>query len=122
MEITKPYKQHLREKSLVKYKGIPPSKELVSSIIETSGLSRRSFEITYGIVGKTLERYITGERGLPTIYWHIFYEFNNLEKFYSNFIRAEKKKTKEKVIQEIKETVIPKTNKSIIDAYRARNY
>lgn len=114
----KPYKQELREKNLVRYKGTPPSIELVNKCIEQSKLSRRSFELTYGIVEKTIERYQNGLRDLPTIYWHIFYEFNNLEKFYSNF---KVKIKREKKIEEQKATpVISQTNKSLIDAYRAK--
>lgn len=116
----KPFKQDLREKNLVRYKGIPPSVDMVKKTIEQSKLSRRSFEITYGIVGKTLERYMSGARELPTVYWHIFYEFNSLEKFYTNFMKTQTKKVKEKVKKEIKEIIIPQSNKSIIDAYRAR--
>lgn len=113
----KPYKQELREKSLIKYKGKPPSIEKVKEILQQSNLSKDAFEITYGLADKTLERYIGGKRGLPTVYWHIFYEFNNLEKFYRNF-RAKK-------IQKAKEVAktlppIAEKNKSLIDAYRAK--
>lgn len=113
----KPYKQELREKSLIKYKGVPPSIEKVKEILKQSNLSQDAFEITYGIADKTIERYIGGKRGLPTVYWHIFYEFNNLEKFYRNF--------KAKKIQKQKEVVkssppIAEKNKSLIDAYRTK--
>lgn len=95
-----------------------PPIDLVKKIIEQSKLSRRSFEITYGIVEKTLERYIKGDRGLPPYYWHIFYEFNNLEKFYSNF-KAKKKRKAREVVENVTPT-IAETNKNLIDAYRAR--
>lgn len=113
----KPYKQELREKSLIKYKGVPPAIEKVKEVLKQSNLSQDAFEITYGIADKTLERYIGGKRGLPTVYWHIFYEFNNLEKFYRNF--------KAKKIQKQKEVVkitppIAEKNKSLIDAYRTK--
>lgn len=114
----RPFKQELRESNLVRYKGVVPPIMLIKSTIEKSNLSRRSFEITYGIVEKTLERYITGKRGLPIYYWHIFYEFNNLEKFYTNFRKKKKQKVKELV--EKATPVIAQTNKSIIDAYRTR--
>jgi hypothetical protein len=113
-----PFKRELRESNLKKYKGIPPSIELVKKTIEKSNLSRRSFEITYGIVEKTIERYIIGLRGMPMYYWHIFYEFDNLEKFYSNFKGKKKRKAKE-VVQKVT-PIIAETNKSIIDAYRTR--
>lgn len=116
--IFKSYKRQLREKNLIKYKGTPPSIEKVKELISRSKLSRTTFEITYGIVEKTLFWYIRGERGLPAIYWHIFYEFDNLEKFYANF-KVRKKREQKK--QEQKENpVISQTNKSLIDAYRAK--
>lgn len=112
-----PFKRELRESNLVRYKGISPPIEKVKTVITQSNLSRRSFEITYGIVEKTLERYIAGKRGLPMYYWHIFYEFNNLEKFYRNFKTSKIKKVKEVV----KETpIIAEKNKSLIDAYRTK--
>lgn len=116
--IFKSYKRQLREKSLIKYKGLPPSIEKVKEIISQSKLSRAAFELTYGIVDKTLFWYIRGERNLPAIYWHIFYEFDNLEKFYANFnvrVKREKKKEEKK-----ERPVIAETNKSILDAYRER--
>jgi hypothetical protein len=113
-----PFKRELRESNLVKYKGKPPSIELVSKCIESSGLSRRSFEITYGIVEKTLQWYRKGDRGLPIYYWHIFYEFDNLEKFYSNFKVKKKRKAKE-VVQKVT-PVIAQTNKNLIDELRQK--
>jgi hypothetical protein len=113
-----PFKRELRESNLVKYKGVPPNIELVKKTIEKSNLSRRSFEITYGIVEKTIERYLDNLRGMPMYYWHIFYEFDNLEKFYTNF--KGKKKRKSNQVIEKPPPVIAQTNKSIIDAYRTR--
>lgn len=110
----KPYKQELREKSLIKYKGVPPSIEKVKEILKQSNLSQDAFEITYGIADKTIERYISGKRGLPTVYWHIFYEFNNLEKFYRNFKVSEKRSDKPD------NKPIPIKNKILIDELRAK--
>lgn len=113
----RPFKQELRESNLVRYKGVVPPVSLIKSTIEKSNLSRRSFEITYGIVEKTLERYIFGKRGLPIYYWHIFYEFNNLEKFYANF---RKKKKRPKKIKQARIVKIPEKNKTLIDELRAK--
>ena len=111
----KPFKQQLIESNLIRYNGKPPTIEKVKEVLAQSNLSKDAFEITYGIVDKTLERYILGKRGMPTIYWHIFYEFNNLEKFYANFRTKRIKKVKE----EIKAPpTIAENNKSLIDAYR----
>lgn len=115
--IIKSYRKELSEKNLIKYKGKAPSVELVVNILKESELSKDRFELIYGLPEKTLERYILGKRGMPDVYWHIFYEFNNLEKFYRNF--------KVKKVQKKKEVVSPSptiadNNKSIIDAYRAK--
>lgn len=112
-----PFKQELRVSNLKRYKGKMPPVELVLKCIKSSGLSRLSFEITYGIVEKTIQRYQKGLRGMPVYYWHIFYEFDNLEKFYANF-RVRKKREKKEPVKPI--PTIAETNKSLIDAYRAK--
>ena len=117
----KPYHRELRERNLVRYKGKPPSSELVTECMNKAGLRRETFEIAYGIVKKTLERYQNGSRGLPVVYWHIFYEFDNLEKFYSTFIIKTKRKARK--VEEKPETVAPtisETNKALIDAFKRR--
>lgn len=113
----KSYKKELSDKSLIKYKGKPPSIELVQKVLKDSELSKDRFETVYGLPDKTLERYILGHRGLPTVYWHIFYEFNNLEKFYRNF---KAKNEREKKESKKSAPVIAETNKNLIDAIRAR--
>lgn len=114
----KPSKERLREFNLVKYMGKMPTPELIMECMKKSGLSRRSFEITYGIPLKTIEKYIDGQRPFPVVHWHIFYEFDNLEKFYSNFIIKERRKKKEVVKKE--EPVISESNKLLIDAFKER--
>lgn len=116
--IFKSYKKQLRENALIKYKGTPPSIELVKAVLEKSKLSLTSFEITYGIVIKTITRYVLGQRGMPAVYWHIFYEFDNLEKFYSTFKVRKKREAKKE--EQKPNPVISQTNKSIIDAYRRK--
>lgn len=115
------YKAEISKRNLIAYKGKQPSIELVTQCLEKSGLTRQSFEIAYGIVIKTIQRYQRGLRGMPVKYWHIFYEFDTLDKFYSTFVVKQKRKQK-KVEKEQKknEPEISSTNKAIIDAIRER--
>lgn len=117
----KPYKKELYERNIVRYKGKPPSKELVTECMNKAGMRRETFEIAYGIVKKTLERYQKGLRGLPVIYWHIFYEFDTLEKFYSTFMIKTKRKARKVADEQVPVTPkISDTNKALIDAFKKR--
>lgn len=122
----KTFKQQLRDYNLIHYKGKQPSRELVKSILEKSGLSYTSFYKIYGLADKTIERYLNGLREMPVKYWHIFYEFDHLEVFYSKFNLRHKrelrlKKTKEEPKEESEPEInISSQNKSIINAYRER--
>lgn len=106
---------------MTRYKGVPPSVDIVRKCVDDSGMSRRSFELVYGIVEKSIQRYYKGQRSLPVCYWHIFYEFNNLDNFYTNFTKKKKREKKKVEVQQPKPVpVISESNKSIIDAFRKR--
>jgi hypothetical protein len=118
-----PFKKQIREKNLIKYKGKPPSMELINSCVAKMAEGRKlfgrtTFERIYGIPLKTIERYYKGLRGMPLDYWHIFYEFDDLEKFYATFKLKKKRDIKKEVHKEL--PAIALKNKSIIDAYRER--
>lgn len=115
----KPFTKELRESNLVRYKGVSPSIDKVNEVIKKSNLTRNSFEITFGIVLKTIERYVYGYRGLPVVYWHIFYEFDNLEKFYDTF-KVKKRRIRKNKKEELPPIQTPENNKNLIDAYRTR--
>lgn len=115
----KPFTRELRESNLIRYKGVMPSMEMVNEAVRKSKLTRNSFEITYGIVKKTIERYQYGFRGLPVVYWHIFYEYDNLEKFYNTF-KLKRKRMRKKDNEKVRVLPIAENNKTLIDAYRAR--
>lgn len=117
--INLPYKKQLSNLSLIKYKGKAPSVEKVKEILKQSGLSKDRFEIVYGIADKTIERYVLGHRGLPVSCWHIFYEFDHLEKFYATFNTKRIKQIKE-TSKKIDAPHIAEKNKSLIDAYRRK--
>lgn len=55
---------------------VPPSYETMSEFIKRCKLSRSAFERAFGIPRGTLRETFSGRRGLPTHYWHIFYEGN----------------------------------------------
>ena len=115
------YKDQLRMFSIRKYKGMPPPPELIRSILEKTGMAKYRFEIAYDIPHQTLQRYLDGLRHMPVEYWHIFYEFDNLEKFYSNFkVKSVRKKKDKKPVETPAQIIINEKNKSIIDAIRSR--
>lgn len=115
-----PFSKQIRNNNLIKYKGKPPTIELIDECVKKSGVRwRYKFERIYGITEKSIERYAKGLRPLPLVYWHIFYEYDNLEKFYATFKIRKKREVKEKAKQETA-SIIASTNKNIIDAYRAR--
>jgi len=96
----------------------------VKSFLETScqgnrRFGRTTFERVHGIALQTIERYAKGQRPMPCKYWHIFYEYGHLEKFYATFKLRKKREAKEKVKQEVA-AIVSKANKSLIDAYRER--
>lgn len=70
----------LRTFNLIRYKGIPPDWSLVEKTIKKSKIKYMEwFEAAFGLPKKTLIRYRMGDRGLPPVYWHIFYDFEKLE-------------------------------------------
>jgi len=117
-----PFRELICKQNLTKYKGIPPSHELVRKVIAKGNPAGRkqygniTFEKIYGITQKTIERYLLGHRGMPVHYWHIFYEFDNLEKFYATFKIRKKREAKEKAKQET--PVMVSKHKATLDAYR----
>lgn len=118
--IIKPLIREIEEKNLIKYKGKPPSMEVVNACVEKAGLKYRyHFEKIYGIPEKTIERYDKGLRSMPVRYWHIFYEFDTLDKFYATFKIRKKRQVKEIAKREVQQ-VISSTNQSIIDAFRGK--
>jgi hypothetical protein len=113
-QVTKLYRYNLR-----KYQGVPPSYELVRKVLKDSNLNCARFEFSFSIPITALQKYLMGERGLPAHYWHLFYEFGKLEKFYSNFRIKTPRKPKPKVATPV-QTLISDKHKSTIDAIRSR--
>lgn len=101
--------KELRKYNLMRYKGIQPSWELIESVIKRSGVKKMArFEYAWGMPTDTLTLYKTGQRDLPPIYWHIFYDFDIVNQLY-------KPTHESKRINKKKHTVLP-TNKMILDA------
>lgn len=122
MEYRKPYKL-LYEHNVKKYKGQMPSWEIVQGVLDRSNMTMYRFEMVFDITKKTLQRYKNGDRGLPPVYWHLFYDYDNLDKFYRNFkkkkySKASYKKNKEKAARQKKQVKVSSSNKMILDVFR----
>lgn len=114
------YYNALSRYNILKHKGRPPSVEFVNQVVKLAGISQHRFEHVYGFSDKAIMRYVNGTRGLPAVYWHIFYEFDTLDKFYINFNLTLRRVTPHSVRKVKKENpVIATNNKNLIDAYRA---
>lgn len=75
--------KELRKFNLRKYKGIPPSWDLIKKVIARSGLKfMLTFENTWGLPEQTLKKCKSGERYLPATYWHIIYDFDIVNQKY----------------------------------------
>lgn len=84
--------KELRKFNLARYKGIPPSWELIEKVIKKSGLKMLSkFEYVWFMPRSTLTWYKTGEKILPAKYWHIFYDFDLVSQKYRKMYRKRKK-------------------------------
>lgn len=106
--------QKLREYNITKFKGIPPTWEMIEKVIKKSGLKFQTrFEMVWGISHKILTQVKRGDKKLPCAYWHIFYDFDT--------IRVEtKKKIEQKKEVAQKKSYIPITNKKLLDDFKTR--
>lgn len=90
--------KRLRKFNFAKYKGIPPSWELIESVIKKSGLKRLArFECVWLMPTDTLTWYKNGKKVLPAKYWHIFYEFEAINQKYVKTFKKSKKSYKSTV-------------------------
>lgn len=119
------YTNELRQRNILAYKGVPPSLELIKSVIEKSKIRYvYRFEHVHGMTLNVIAKCFVDPksrnyRPLNAVYWHIFYEYDRLDKFYANFKRKKNKIKKQEVIKTTPQ-LIAQTNKSIIDAIRSR--
>lgn len=68
--------------NIVKYKNIPPSKELVKECLQKAGLGYRNFSKAFGVPMSCIAQLVFDckswrYREMPAKYWHIFYEFDS---------------------------------------------
>lgn len=104
----------LRRYNLARYKGVPPSWDLIEKVLKKSGLQKQErFASAWMMARCTLTWYKNGEKPLPAKYWHIFYEFEYLHQMYA------KPKRKQKRVAPNNASILP-INKKILDDIQAR--
>lgn len=103
--------QKLREYNIVKYRGVPPTWDLIQKTIKRSGLKfQNRFELVWGIPHKILTQVKRGDKELPCKYWHIFYDFDNIKKQTIEKIEVAKRVPAKSNVLE--------TNKNILDGFK----
>lgn len=106
----------LKDFNFIKYKGVPPSFSLVRETIEKSNLKRKyKFERVWGIPKGSIRLYLKGHRDLPSMYWHIFYDFDAVNQKYRKKTRVTKKSTRLRTKGNIQTP-----NKAYIDEFKNR--
>lgn len=107
--------KELREFNFIRYKGMPPSLDLIRKVIEKSRLKRQvRFERVWGIPKGTIRLYLNGHRELPLTYWHIFYDFDTISQKYRKKIKPLQKK---RTISSTDASVL-EPNKAFIDDFK----
>jgi hypothetical protein len=104
--------KELRKFNIIRYRGEQPTWDLVEKVIKKSGLKFMfKFEDVWGIPNQTLKRYKSGRMFLPAKYWHIFYDFELVNK--TQHIKLHKKNKSTKIHSQ--KGIISSINKNIID-------
>jgi hypothetical protein len=109
----------------VKYANMPPpSVELIVDVLKKTGLSQYDFEMRFGMYENTIALVKMGNRNMPKAYWHVFYDYDNLDKIYKEVTKCIKSalsgvKNKKQPNKKSK-VIIPEANKNILDEFRAR--
>lgn len=105
----------MKERNIIKYKGVEPPWELIEHVVKKSGLRTiKRFETVWGIPARSIDQRKMGARELPAKYWHIFYEFDKIK-------TAGRKKNKIAKKAEPKPEVnsgVLITNKQILDGFK----
>jgi len=105
--------KNLRKYNFIRYKGIPPSPELIDKVVKKSGLKFFSkFEMVWALPERSLTKAKNELIPLAPKYWHIFYDFDAVRQMYT----AEVKKTK----QVNEKSTLLQSNKNLIDGLRNR--
>lgn len=107
----------------VKYANMPPpSVELICEVLKKTGLSQYDFEMRFGMYENTIALVKMGNRNMPKAYWHIFYDYENLDKIYKEILKIVSGlcKPKPKKKSAISLTVVSSTNLNRINELRSR--
>jgi hypothetical protein len=109
----------------VKYANMPPpSVELIYEIVKKTGLSQYDFEMRFGMYENTIALVKMGNRNMPKAYWHVFYDYENLDKIYKEVTKCIKTKLytikKQIKTKKAKSIIVPIENKNILDGFRER--
>lgn len=100
----------IKHENIQKYK-VPPSFELIDEVIKKSYLKFVArFSFVYGIPKDVITWYTTGQKPLSPKYWHIFYDFDNI----NLRKKANRIKVQEKIEQELTAPLPVSKSKSII--------
>lgn len=109
-------KEEWKIRNIRAYKGKHPPLELVKKVMGKTGMGHRKFEIAFGMPDCTVKKFLYGMRVIPELYWHIFYEFNDLHWI----AKKAKRQEKQTIAPEVKKKEVNLTNKSLIDEFRQR--
>lgn len=105
----------------------PPSIKLIEKVVNKSKLRKPLFERAFGLPIGTIKQckyrnnIVNGksyQREMPSQYWHIFYDYDNLIKKMKEHQKKQKEMANEKIVVSKESSEIINKNKAIINEYR----